>query len=384
MKILYTSTIPLSINSSANMRNVGLLKGLTELGYEIYTLTPKHSETDIAYDKTLVKDLNITNEIFFDKSLLYSNLTTKKSNHIKKFIKSFLNKIYQSLSIYDSRKKLIRISKENFENKYFDYIISSSDPKSAHLVVKEIKLNKYVLYGEWIQYWGDPFASDINKVSIVPNILISNQERKILNLADKIVYTSPFTLKDQMKKYPLSANKMIYTPTAISQKIIFNDQNKNDFYVGYYGDYYSKDRNINPLVKSQKKNKFKLEIVGRTDIKLQNFEELIVRDRVQQKELIKLMNKISLLICVCNKHGNQIPGKIYQYAATNKPILIILDGELKQDMRQYFDSFDRFYTCENNEKSISETIDFIKKENREFIPLELLEPKMVAKKVLEN
>jgi hypothetical protein len=55
-----------------------------------------------------------------------------------------------------------------------------------------------------------------------------------------------------------------------------------------------------------------------------------------------------------NKKGTQIPGKIYHYAATNKPVLIILDGEFEQQMEQYFNSFERYSCCQNQVASIDE------------------------------
>ena len=90
-----------------------------------------------------------------------------------------------------------------------------------------------------------------------------------------------------------------------------------------------------------------------------------------------------ILICICNKKGTQIPGKIYHYAATNKPILIILDGEKKEELKTYFEKFKRYNICQNTEESIMENINKIIKEKNKCEPLKELNAKNIAKAFLD-
>lgn len=43
----------------------------------------------------------------------------------------------------------------------------------------------------------------------------------------------------------------------------------------------------------------------------------------------------------------QIPGKVYKYAATNKTILFILDGE-KEKLKKTFEKYNRYLFVDNN------------------------------------
>lgn len=74
------------------------------------------------------------------------------------------------------------------------------------------------------------------------------------------------------------------------------------------------------------------------------------------KETEKYEEDADLLIVLLNKKGTQIPGKIYHYAGTNKPILIILDGDRKEEIKEYLSLFNRFYFCENNERTRNRAI----------------------------
>ena len=86
-------------------------------------------------------------------------------------------------------------------------------------------------------------------------------------------------------------------------------------------------------------------------------ETVKIKGRLSQKDVSRMEDEASILISICNKRGTQIPGKVFYQAGYQKPMIIILDGEFKEKMRVYFNSFGRYILCENNEKSISGAID---------------------------
>ena len=94
--------------------------------------------------------------------------------------------------------------------------------------------------------------------------------------------------------------------------------------------------------------------------------------------------KADLLVCVLNRYGTQIPGKLYYCASTCKPVLVILDGDEIQKMKDFLLTFDRFYLCENNENSIRNTVLQIMEDSKEWGPCPLLNEEAIAKKVLES
>lgn len=385
MKILYITSTPLEYNSSANMRNIAILKGLQELGHEISTLSSEFVKNSI-YADDISQTIKFKNRYWLKLGNIQSNVSNNitDKNSLKRILKNKIYKIYTKLSIYDPKKNLANKISKNFINESFDLIISSSDPKSSHLIAEKlIELNPEITK-RWIQYWGDPFANDINKNSIIPVNLIEKEEKRLIGLCDKVIYVSPFTLKQQIENYPEYKDKMSFLPIPYIKEKIYEKTSNIKRTLGYFGDYKSKDRNIEPLYQAIRKNEdYYLNICGNSDINLTNQENISIKPRQKLNVVEELERNSDILVCICNKRGTQIPGKIYHYAATNKPILIILDGDKKQQLKKYFESFNRYNLCENNQKDILLAIENIKKENVEYKPSEILSAKKIAKEFIK-
>ena len=101
-------------------------------------------------------------------------------------------------------------------------------------------------------------------------------------------------------------------------------------------------------------------LCGGSSKPLQNTASVQVRGRVPYDVTREVENNADILVFVANRTGGQIPGKIYQYAGTNKPILFILDGDA-QTLKEQFEKYGRFIfvdnTCESIERGIREIID---------------------------
>ena len=91
---------------------------------------------------------------------------------------------------------------------------------------------------------------------------------------------------------------------------------------------------------------------------------------------------------MCNLKGGQIPGKIYQYSATNKKILFILDGSESEIsvLENYFKKFNRYIFCKNNVVDIEFAIKEIEKSGILIIVVSLCteEPNDVMVKEFEE
>ena len=269
-------------------------------------------------------------------------------------------------------------------NVSYDVVISSSDPKSSHLIAEKI-VEKFNIK-QWIQYWGDPLTTDINKNGIIPQFILKNEELRLLEKASAAFYVSPITLKLQKEMFKEISGKIHYFPIPIQingydEKIITISDNIK---IGYYGDYFSRDRNIMPLVNACEKNDFCLEIFGSSDVKITNKDNIQVNERAPF-EVIKMHEKnTEILVCLCNKKGGQIPGKIYHYAATNKPILLILDGEYQQTVHDWFGKYPNYFICENNADSIREAIIKIQKSKLVLSPIKDFDSRSIASNMLNK
>ena len=318
--------------------------------------------------------------IYANPNKVYSSIVSGSSSGFKRAIVEVLRKIFHSFSLFDytgSIAKKIKISiLPSFE---YEYVLAVSDPKSSHLATKTL-INQGLKYNKLIQYWGDPLSDDITLKSIYPKFVYRYIEERLLCIADKIVYTSPFTLKEEQKIHPRLKTRMISTPTAyIEEKIL--PPHKGKYTVGYYGAYPSNVRNILPLYEACKRmsSSIDLKIVGNSDIILEKTPniEILPRGDISSFEQIT-----DLFICILNRSGTQIPGKLYHYAAYNRPILVLEDGDYASKIQEYISTFNRYYTCENNVDSIEKSIRDIMNCNESWLPYEKMSPIRIIDTIL--
>lgn len=401
MDILFISMIAFENNASATIRNKSLIKGLSELGHSVDTLTLSPDEVSISYDKSMndIEQL-VRNFYYIDINPLYrklmakkviSNKSSKNNRNILKFLlgrsRSYIKKIFDKTTIFDAQKFNVKgVSKVKIDYDKYDVIISSSDPKSSHLIAKKIYKENKNCHSKWIQYWGDPMYNDITREDDWRNMIFKIQEYKLLKKADKVVYVSPLTLKLQKSTYPGCSKKMSYASQAYIDNYIAKDiEMTNKIQIAYFGAYISKIRNIMPLYNAAKTNKFLLNIGGASDIELEETDNIKIEGKLSYEDVRKKETQSDVLVCICNLKGTQIPGKIYYSAGYNKPIIIILDGEYKNELKRHFESFNRYILCDNNEESIIKAINKAKKQinNVDLNGIKGLESRYIAKKILE-
>lgn len=393
---------PLEANTSANIRNRGLISALVKCGHIVNTLSLEPDRDSICFDKTMENISRILNErLFFQPHKLYKLLRTKKSaaisteyepkflrNKTKNKIKKALKTIVCYFSIYDIQKINVgSINKVTLGNMNPDIIISSSDPKSAHLVAAQIIVNEK-LQCRWIQYWGDPMLMDITThYGTIKGILVKSTEKSLLRQADKIVYTSPLTWKIQQKLFPIYSSKFHYSvqiPLPITAE--GNSGIQHFPSIGYFGNYASNIRNIVPLCEAVAETKYPLVIVGDGDSTFPNCDNISLYKRVSYGEAQQMESNTNIVVVLCNKKGTQIPGKIYYVAGCQKPIILILDGEYQEYLTDFFGGFDRYILCQNNKDSILNAIrqacqDLDSK--KQFYLPKKMQPSYIANKIIE-
>ena len=381
MKILVIKLTPLNIITSATIRTLAIIRGLLELGHNVDVLSLANNDLFAKRDYyEYIKGANIIP--LNNNEKIYNNIVMNKSEFYKKYILKYLRKIYHAFNIYDHNKKLaLNININLLPQSKYDLIITSSDPKISHLTIQNLK-NQGLEYNKWIQYWGDPMAIDISNSIFMPKILLKYEEKHILRQADKIVYVSPFTLEAQKKLYPNLANRMFFLPVPYLEEEYYEPTNNSKFIIGYYGNYTLHIRNLIPFYNAAKQiNEAETSIYGNSDIVLKSTENV----KIFPSGVVVEHQKIAdLLICVLNSKGTQIPGKLYHLAGTNKKVLIILDGEYKDEMFKYLSSFNRFIFCDNNEEDIRKTILDIINKKPQYNPCKKLRWNYIAQKMIDE
>ncbi len=385
MKILYITSVPLEYSSSANLRNIALIKGLIKCGHSVSTLSTAPQKESSYYDKSIL-NIHINKRYFVELGKIHSKVTSTQRKTIVRKIKKVLHSVYTSINIYDPRKnEVYGVSKIDFANEQFDLIISSSDPKSSHLFAEQLLKTHPNLAKRWIQYWGDPFTGDINRRSMIPDIVVAKEEKRLLSLCDKAVYVSPLTSEYIKNRYPEYSNKIQFIPVGYSEEKIYPKHESDTLDLCYCGDYYSKDRDLIPLVKAVEvlKEGFTLTMAGNSDIVPPSAENITVYPRVEKTKVDEIEQNSDVIVCVCNRNGTQIPGKIYHASATNRTVLILLDGENQNKIRTFFETYNRFVFAENKQESIVAALLAISQNPPISVPCEQLSGYYVAKEIVE-
>lgn len=366
MRILYVVSRSLQINTSASVRNRATIMGLVENGHEVDLVTSLPDENHMAFDKSMT--LEGVNIIYIKLSGVQSVARLGRKLKFFEPLKRLVISYMDSHNIYDNLQGIVDHVGEINASKY-DLIISSSDPKSSHLFVdKLIQKGKYS--GRWIQIWGDPFFSDITLPKNARKNDILKEEKRLIMACDRVVYVSKLTLGTQRRLYPDCAKKMIYSPIPFLNEIkepIKNYSQGDKICLAYCGDYASNVRNIIPLYSAIKEINKNVELVicGNSDLNLEQANNIQIMGRQPYEVVEKIEKEADILVHISNLHGGQIPGKIYQYSGTNKPILFILDGE-KDLIRNQFEQYGRYCFADNTKDSILRVLDSLIIENREY------------------
>lgn len=353
MKILYISSLIFQKSSSAAIRNVGLVKGIVDLGHEIDILTIENIEEK--EDKFLRKYLGHDIKIYQSKLKIVNNYLKKekqiqKKNKIKEFIKNKIKDIY---FFPDVHKEWIHSFKDNdIDYSLYDLIISSSDTKTSHFIAMEIIKKNNI---KWYQIWGDPWEDDVNLKNInrLLKWRIKKAENTLIKKAEKVFYVSPITA--QRMKSKIKLNKIKYLPRGYllktkSEKTNDYKEKYNFVYTGVLNDY----RNITGLLKeielynSKNYKQIELKIYGslsENKIKeLKNYNFVKMYGVKSFLEIIEIYKEADVLIFLDNgKETTQIPGKIYDYLGTDRKILALFEYE--NDVYNYFKTELDVKTC---------------------------------------
>lgn len=391
MKILYIVTNPPQINTSSSIRNKATMKGLLELGHDVHLVTTQYDPNHQNYDDESMISLNTDHfqATYISVGGVQNAIKLGRKIPIPKFMKELLFKQYLKIvsrkEIYDTFQGIVRKQEEVKDIEQYDIIISSSDPKSSHLFASE--LLKPYKDKIWIQIWGDPFLTDITLKNKRLAHRIKREENRLLSLATRVIYVSALTAKSEQSLYPENASKMFFVPSPYFEtKIYETDQpkEKDSYTFLYCGDYYQSVRNIMPLYQAISQSNHRLIICGSTDLNLKPNAHVTVYPRLPFHEIKKFEAECDVLVHVSNLRGSQIPGKIYQYSGTNKPILFLLDGD-KESIRKNFEKYNRYQFCDNEqamiEKSLAESPIWI---NQSQQPIIEFSPKEVAAAILKT
>lgn len=323
----------------------------------IYTAEP---DTYVAEDKSLLADVHIDCEVIktpiWEPYKIYALLTgkSKKESKYSGFISdkekpSWKDKlsmyIRSNFFIPDARKFWIKPSIKYVNNwlktNEIDAIISTGPPHSMHLIALGVKkANKHI---PWIADFRDPWTFqdfyDQLPLSKSSDKKHKGLEKQVFSHADHIVTVS-WDWQSKMKSL-FNTDKVSLILNGYDHQDFDNDtlKEKTSFIIMQLGSM-NKDRNTTVIWKAVKniisKNKgtnISIELIGPIDHAVKaSIEEVGLasnvsyRDFLPHKEAMSKLYEASILILPINKTSNNkgiLPGKLYEYIATQLPILAI-------------------------------------------------------------
>ncbi len=372
MKILVINGDCIQRNSSANLCHLAYIRGLLDAKHEVSLLSA--DGRDYTLDLSMTIPSEVKQYTYYGVSL-YEKLSLRKKAEVsvsstatlnasyvnkvsvKRKIKNLVLSIYGVHGIYAT---FVRKAQKFKLDEEFDYVLSISTPPSSHLLAHKLLKSGRIRGKRWIQIWEDPWHNDIYGFQGADSI--RKEEARILSLAEKVCYVSPLTLKNQREKYPESAHKMFWQPLPFYYKadeVSTVDFAQNSY--GYFGDYAPAARNLEPFYEAAKQTGIEVNICGNPSNLFASTEYIHIHPRLQLDKLKPIEDSTNVLIFLCNRKGGQIPGKIYQYSATNKTILFIIDGTPEEQivLSEFFGKFNRYVFCQNTVEAISRAIQLI-------------------------
>lgn len=384
-KFLFVSTYDLRRNTSGNIRTVALMNSLHDRGHEVHCIfVPTNNVSDKSIYSHLVK---INKIITFPK--IEMNCITASSEQKTAGKTSFISCIrqrlinmYSRLSVYDVFSlSLLKLSKKDLADldDCYDYIVSSSEPRSSHKFAEKIIALKHYKT-KWVLYWGDPMSNDV-----ASNKLFGDRERKeehrLISVSDYSVYTNPCAVSYMKDLYPKLAEKISWIPTTD-----FKHDNSFDrgelTRIGYFGDYRQMYRNIYPFYEACSENSFSTVIIGGGDIELLPKGTVEVYGRMTRDQVSEYEQKCGILVVLENisKTGNciQVPGKLYHYGLTHKYILVITESS---NIASEYEKYNRFVFVPNDKDIIADAIKSIQSgqySNMNIAPVEAFQYERIA------
>lgn len=401
MKILVINGACLQTNSSANLCHLAYLQGLLDAGHEVTLLSA--DGRDYSLDKAMVISPQVKQYTYYGVSL-YERLSLRKRaaavetmattgdsmpsakgpHKLIRYAKDLVLSLYGVHGIYST---FVRKAQKFRSNVEYDYILSISTPVTSHLLAHNLIAAGHIRGKHWIQIWEDPWYSDAYGFNGKGKI--RQEEQRLLSFAEKVCYVSPLTLRNQQRLFPESADKMYWQPLPYYYK--GSEMAKQEFeenIYGYFGNYVSAARNLEPFYNAAKGAGIAVNICGDPSNLFQSTERIRIYPRLTLDKLKPIEDNTNVLIFLCNRRGGQIPGKIYQYSATSKTVLFIMDGteEEQKVLMDFFGKFNRYVFCQNTVEDITRAIGLIESGNLGQIdsrPIEEFNPTTIIKKILD-
>jgi len=381
-----------------------IIKHLSHLGWTPSVLTVDE-DTFSQKDETFQDDLSAEVKIIKAKSYepfnVYKKITGKRTDQqlvasetISKMNKSFGHRlslwIRMNLFIPDARVgwyfPAVNSGTNLLKNEKVDAIVSIGPPHTTHLIGKKLSSRfKLPHIPVFIDPWIDISYYKNFKRSSLTRKIDKHLEKSVVEKAEAIIFVTKTMLEDFLQKYPSIKDKSHVLYWGYSEEefkdIPIKENRSNEKVIAHAGNIFSYQNPVRFWEQIKKEinngNKLKLKFIGTVDPEI---KDSIIKTGLKEhaefagflpykKMLEEICNADFLLVCATE--ARHVPGKLFEYLRTGKPIIAFGDEneEVKEILQKsnagmmfgYSESGEEFF---RNSSSLKTKMEFIKEFER--------------------
>lgn len=369
-----------------------MIKYLPESGWTPEVLTVSN-ETFTQKDESLLSEIDPGLKVYKTKSFepfnLYRKFTGKEkdeqliaSETISTENKSLAHRlsvwIRMNIFVPDARVgwylSAVKKGKEILSQSKFDAIVTIGPPHSTHLIGKHLSK---ILSIPHIPVLIDPWVDIIyykNFRRSSPTIKLDNYlEKSVMKNAASVIFVTNTTREDFQKKYPFIENKSQVLYWGYNEEdfdVIKNAPIKKDYkliiHAGNIFDYQNPIKLWQRIKEENKKNELRIKFIGTVSpVIKKEIEKNNLLDKTEyagflpyKAMLNELLNADYLLVCASEKR--HLPGKLFEYLRTGKPILAF--GDDNEEVKEILERTNSgmIFRYEEDPKQFFENADAIK------------------------
>jgi len=318
------------IQSIASNRIHSFAKYLDKEKYNIYvhTLTAQDSQGE---DNVVVH--RVANKVFF-KPLLFTKRTNKFVHYSKVLYNKFVNYFFEDEYrgwIDESLKQLPAFIKEN----NIDILLSTYSPMAPHSVSLELK--KQFPHLQWIADMRDEMSQGLG-LAVKRKEQYEKLEKEIFTYANAVTSVSK-PLVDEFASMCENSDVLFREIRNGYDFELQESQNSNTaFTITYTGNFYG-ERNptnflqaLSNVMQKDKSKKIAVQLVGvKTHFEIPELltTQVSVIASVEHAKAIQIMRESDALLLIHPANGRKgiFTGKLFEYLATLKPIIALVDED---------------------------------------------------------
>ncbi len=375
------------ITAAQSLRWFYLANGLAELGVEVHVLCPSirpempfrgvlhHSIVEhrvwpgpfvgvlqaLMHRRPVAKAINELpeSEAVEKKPQLMSGLARRGYVHVRRLLDQLVFPDVRTEWYPFARNALLRLLKQY----QFDVVVSSHEP-GVDLMLGLLAQQKSRL--PWVVDLADPLLAPYTPKW--RRRLDAWFEGVVLRKSTSVVLTTPHLVDVLVKRHKaVIADKFAIVPQGgpiLNSKSTLKKNDADELHFVFTGNFYQSFRNPSELARALKKinsHRIRLTVAGSNAAFASLFEGVDgvkFLGAVDHFEALKLQQQADILLNIGNGQSDQLPGKVFEYLVSDKPIFHIR-GSSQDPTEPYLKDHSCAFIADNNEFSIFMTLERI-------------------------